>query len=568
MFYNRFSVYLHREVSLTYFTGGFIMNEISINNENKDVISTVNTNVSERHPCFIKLFEEFNTLSKTPNHFTVGPIYPLITECLNIDITDTVVLLFHLRDRGENLGCREAFITLFSYVLNRLAYLHFQDTGINSAYDNEGNAWEILFKAIPNYGRWDDLINIGYYLHSDIQVDILIWVLLKQLDTDMFYVNTNNEISMLGKWLPSINASSKVTRAKAKWLIAIFNHRIRISDHNAFPNLPKAFTCESYRKMCVALRNRIDIAEHHLTTKKYKNINYKKMPALAYKKYQKALYKHDKQRITNYRRVSIRYPDRVRNAIDAVKRSTILRFDAVNNKIKRKLDNVWNHYAGCYSTNRLVCADCSKDIIVNKLNYRTIDIARTIILRSSENNASSYYNGKILIKARKGIEFRSIDDCKTIKAKLNAVSMSKPFDIKEVYTALEIIASNAHFHNVKPEDIPTEFVIITDSDPKCILNDKTVLSQKKYSDVETVFTKYGYTIPKIIIWDLCSDEIEPDYYTDLGITVIKGVDMHTIIAATIEKEIPDYFKLDMILSSPRYDFVQKAFENATYVDHI
>ena len=44
--------------------------------------------------------------------------------------------------------------------------------------------------------------------------------------------------------------------------------------------------------------------------------------------------------------------------------------------------------------------------------------------------------------------------------------------------------------------------------------------------------------------------------------------MHTIIAATIEKEIPDYFKLDTILSSPRYNFVQKAFENATYVDYI
>lgn len=544
------------------------MNEISINNENKDVISTVNTNVSERHPCFVKLFAAFDKLAKVPTSFAVGQLYPLITECLNVSIIDTVTLLFHLRDRGENLGCRQAFITLFSYVLNRLAYVHFKDTGEKSQYDNECDAWDVLFRGVPRYGRWDDLINIGYYLHDNIQLDILIWVLLKQLDSDMFYVDTNTEISMLGKWLPSINASSKETRSKAKWLIARFNHRIRISDQNAFPNLPKAFTCDSYRKMCVTLRNCIDIVEHHLTTKKYKNINYKKMPALAYKKYQKALYKHDNQRITNYRRVSIRYPDRVCNAIDAVKRSTILRFDTVNNKIKRKLDNVWNHYAGCYSTNRLVCADCSKDIIVNKLNYRTIDIARTIILRSSENNASSYYNGKILIKARKGIEFRSIDDCKTIKAKLNALSTSKPFDIKEVYTALEIIASNAHFHNVKPEDIPTEFVIITDSDPKCILNDKTVFSQKKYSDVETVFTKYGYIVPKIIIWDLCSDAIEPVCYTDLGITVIGGANMHMIIAATINDKIPDYLKLDTILSSPRYAFVQKAFENATYADSI
>ena len=537
------------------------MNEISINNENKDVISTVNSNVAERHPCFIKLFAAFDKLAKVPTSFAVGQLYPLITECLNVSIIDTVTLLFHLRDRGENLGCRQAFITLFSYVLNRLAYVHFKDTGEKSQYDNECDAWDVLFGGVPRYGRWDDLINI--------QLDILIWVLLKQLDSDMFYVDTNTEISMLGKWLPSINASSKETRSKAKWLIARFNHRIRISDQNAFPNLPKAFTCESYRKMCVALRNRINIAEHHLTTKKYKNINYKKMPALAYRKYQKALYKHDKQRITNYRRVSIRYPDRVCNAIDAVKRSTILRFDAVNNKIKRKLDNVWNHYAGCYSTNRLVCADCSKDIIVNKLNYRTIDIARTIILRSSENNASSYYNGKILIKAKNGIEFRSIDDCKTIKAKLNAVSVSKPFDIKEVYTALEIIASNAYSHNVKPEDIPTEFVIITDYNPKQVLNDESFSSQKRnYVNAEKAFTKYGYTIPKIIIWDLCSDEIEPDYYTDLGITVIKGVNMHTIIAATIEKEIPDYLKLDTILSSPRYAFVQKAFENATYADSI
>lgn len=48
-------------------------------------------------------------------------------------------------------------------------------------------------------------------------------------------------------------------------------------------------------------------------------------------------------------------------------------------------------------------------------------------------------------------------------------------------------------------------------------------TKRNYVNAEKAFTKYGYTIPKIIIWDLCSDEIEPDYYTDLGITVIKGL---------------------------------------------
>ena len=560
-------VFSHREASFSYFRDKLTMTNIST------VSTTDHEDLHERHECFFNLLKTFDNIAKNPSHLILQNVNSLIEECLSINVGNTISLLFYLRDRRESLGCRSAFISLMSYVINQLdlygnipiKYLP------EDRYVDNIRIWKMLFNEIPRFGRWDDLINIAANLYSDKIVNVIMVMIHNQIRNDLSNIQSKYSISFLGKWLPSINASSRDTRSKAKWVIAMLNE---IQEHlellypeeykSACQVLPKRFNNENYRKICVTLRNYLNITEHNVTTKKYKSLDYRLMPAGAIKKYEKVFTKCDAQRFKNYKRDTIRYPDRLRNDIDVIKRSSILSFDAINCKIKRKIDHMWEVKSGFYQTNRLVCMCCNKNLLINTFNYRTIDIARTIILRASENNASPYYKNKVLVKTKTGLEFRDLSKCKTVKAKINTIVGYTKFDINEIYKALIIIAGNANSHNVKAEEIPKEFVIVVDDAVEYLLKNEKIFSKKQYDNVVSVFKKYGYTVPKVIIWDLLSDAVKPCEYPDLGITITGGFNLRMAISASIDPQISPYMKLDTILLGDRYFFVRNLFRGTTY----
>lgn len=101
--------------------------------------------------------------------------------------------LFYLRDAREGLGERRSF----RIIMNHLA-------------KTEPNIAKALVALIPEYGRYDDLMCL---FGTECEVFVLA-VIKEQLNKDLEDMKTNKPISLLGKWLPSCNASSKETREK------------------------------------------------------------------------------------------------------------------------------------------------------------------------------------------------------------------------------------------------------------------------------------------------------------------------------------------------------------------
>ena len=67
-------------------------------------------------------------------------------------------------------------------------------------------------EAIAQYGRFDDLLSLlGTPCESDAFACIK-----KQLDADLAAMENGGEVSLLAKWLPSVNASNAVTVHNAK----------------------------------------------------------------------------------------------------------------------------------------------------------------------------------------------------------------------------------------------------------------------------------------------------------------------------------------------------------------
>ena len=111
------------------------------------------------------------------------------------DPKTAIKLLFYVRDIRAGLGERN----LFRYHFNALVNM----------YPNVGRQ---LIKYIPEYGRFDDLL---VALNTPIKKDVIKFI-DDQLKIDVENKKNNRPISLLAKWLPSINTSSIETKELAK----------------------------------------------------------------------------------------------------------------------------------------------------------------------------------------------------------------------------------------------------------------------------------------------------------------------------------------------------------------
>ena len=179
-----------------------------------------------------------------------------------------VKLLFYIRDIRGGLGEREVFRTLVR---------HLAKTRPGSARKN--------VSLIAEYGRYDDLLCL---MRTPAQKEV-VRVISSQLEEDLKALEARRRgdseahISLLAKWLPSVNTSSARTRGQAK----ILREALGLTE-------------AGYRKMLSELRAAISVTECRLTDKKIDKINYEAVPAGAILKYRAAFERRDTERFWDY----------------------------------------------------------------------------------------------------------------------------------------------------------------------------------------------------------------------------------------------------------------------------
>lgn len=159
--------------------------------------------------------------------------------------------LFYLRDIRGGQGERRFFRSCYHW----LAMKHPEAAQRNMQF-------------IPEYGRWDDLYCLlGTSLEND-----MFTLLKKQFVLDL----SCQTPSLLAKWLPSCNASSKETIAKGNMTREAFG-----------------LTQKEYRKALSALRKRINVLERLMSLNKWDEIEFDKIPSKAGLIYKNAFARRD-----------------------------------------------------------------------------------------------------------------------------------------------------------------------------------------------------------------------------------------------------------------------------------
>ena len=170
--------------------------------------------------------------------------------------------LFFLRDILEGMGERRTFRICMKFLANFHAEIA-----------------KAVMMLIPEYGRYDDLL---VFLDTELCDDTCRF-LKEQLDKDLLSMQENKPISLLAKWLPSINTSSQETRKCAR----ILSDKLGMSQRE-------------YRKTLSALRAYGNVVEVKMSASEWETIEYEKVPAKANLKYNAAFVKHDRERRGEY----------------------------------------------------------------------------------------------------------------------------------------------------------------------------------------------------------------------------------------------------------------------------
>lgn len=358
---------------------------------------------------------------------------------------------------------------------------------------------EIVIKNmanIPLFNRWDSL-----FILENTPAERAMWEFIKvQIMSDIRAMKKNHPVSLLAKWLPSENTSSKRTvRLARKAMSALY------------------LTPRNYRKTLSALRKYIKVVERDMSANQWGDINYEGVPSYAMKNYQNAFAKHDAIRFSNY----IASLNKGEAKINA---STLFPYDLVREYVNEvwtgglyyrngKLDSVveaqWkalpNYIEG--ENNYVVMADVS-----DSMNGRPLMTSIGLAIYFAERNKGDYHN--IYMTFTNEPHFINIKEGATLLENVKTVANTDVGYNTNLEAAFDYILETAIKNNISNEDMPKGLIVISDMeiDRYMRYNNWDFLEIMKHS-----FNVAGYEMPKIILWNV---EARQDTYLSQNPDVI------------------------------------------------
>jgi len=413
-----------------------------------------------------------------------------------------------------------------------------------------------LVHLIPFYGRWDDIL----VLHDTYLWPLVIDLFKAQLDKDVLALNSDNSVSLLGKWLPSINASSKRTKELGRKVAK----DLGLSE-------------KDYRQLLVRLRTRINIVEHAMCSGDWSNINYEHVPSKAMLMYRKAFQKHDEDRYKQYIEAVSRgekkinastlYPYDISNAVT----NSYTGLKKISNTERQGLSAQWQalpNYMEGADFNGLVLADVSGSMYSpysytdgtgkrKTSNIKPIDVSVSLAVYIAERNTSDYWKDKFIVFDGNP-RLVSLPSSGDIYTKLQTVVRStQRMENTNLMKAIKAILDAGVKGKVPQDQMPSSLIIVSDMqfDRSCNSNKRTNLEQ-----MQKLYDKAGYTMPNIIFWNVCSASNVPMTIDDRGVALVSGCSPSTMKAVLNSKVITAVDVMREAVYSSRYDAVSSAIK--------
>ena len=419
-------------------------------------------------------------------------------------------ILFYARDIRGGLGERSVFRT----VLRWLA-------------ENEKTSLVRNLSLIAEYGRWDDilvLLNTPACREAES-------VLYKQFLADMKALENGEQVSLLGKWMPSVNASNKEAVQMAKHLARIFG----MND-------------AQYRKALSALRAEIRIIENNLRERDY-TFDYAKQPSRAMFRYRHAFMRNDQERYQAFM-------TQVKTGEVTLHTRTLMPYEIVTSTYKvqenerEALNVTWNALEDFTNNeNAIVVADGSASMYWYS-NPEPAAVAQSLAIYFAERNRGAFHNHFITFSmSPRLVEIKGKDIvekaryCRTFTECANT----------NLQAVFELILRTAVENRVPQKDLPTTLYIVSDMEFDSCIQDASL---SNFENAKALYRRRGYMLPRVVFWNVRSrNQHQPVRMNEQGVALVSGCTAR-IFSQVMSGEMDPYTNMMNVIGSTRYERIK------------
>ena len=424
-------------------------------------------------------------------------------------------ILFYARDIRGGLGERRTFRVIFSWLATQ-----------------KPESVEKNLNVLAEFGRFDDFLIL---FDTPCEKKMLAF-LQNQFQQDLEQARKGGAISLLAKWLPSVNASSPQTVRFGKRIAKAFGMREA-----------------SYRKALSMLRKKLHVLERDLSAKDY-SFDYAKQPSRAMFQYKDAFFRNDGERYQAFlSQVSTGNcslhteqicPYELVEACMEPSRSSMLK--SLSREEEEVLNVSWEalpDYAG--EEDVLAVIDNSASMYCDG-SPRPASVALSLGLYLAERNRGKF--------AGHYMEFSRTPQLIQVKGKTftDRLRYASTFhqvadtNLEEVF---QLLLRTAVTYQLKQKDLPGKLVILSDMEfNACVTN----ASATNFEQAKNLFEEHGYHLPQILFWNVASrNRQQPVTENEEGVMLLSGVTPKLFQIAAGTHGSPYTFMTD-ILSSQRY----------------
>lgn len=419
-------------------------------------------------------------------------------------------LLFFARDVRGGLGERRLF---------RAALIWLAKNEPASLRKNIAN--------IAEFGRFDDLLTL---IGTPCERDALSFI-AATLKADLAALECGAEVSLLAKWLPSVNATSAETVRLAKRVA----RSLDMDD-------------AEYRKTLSRLRARICIVENNLREKDY-SFDYAKLPSRALFKYRRAFNRNDGERCLAFYE-SVTRGEATMHTGTLTPYDIIIPFfnrEEVTEEERRAADVTWRALEDfTCGENALVVVDGSGSMYSRYTRALPIAVAMSLGIYYAERNTGVFRNHFITFSQRPQlVEIKGSDIYEKVSrcAEYNEVANT---DLSRVFG---LILAAAVKNRVEQKDMPKRLYIISDMEfDSCMENAEAT----NFEIARTMFARSGYSLPEVVFWNVNSfRRQQPVTMNEQGVALVSGFTPRLFSMLTSGVLSP-YLYMQEVLGAERY----------------
>lgn len=441
--------------------------------------------------------------------------------------------LFFARDVRGGLGERRLFRTAMKFVA-----------------DYEPEFVVRVMPLIAEYGRFDDMWE---FLDDEKLRPVVLHYTGVRLKNDIESWRNKKPISLLAKWLPSVNASSAETKRYAK----IIRQSLDMSERD-------------YRKLLSDLRKYLDVVERKMSAKQWGDIKYETVPSRANLIYNDAFLRNDEERRREFLSKLERGETKINASVlyphDIVHKYTSYNgWSYILNKYDAAIEAMWKALPDMVqgNGNTIVVADGSGSMTVNigGGGVSALDVANSLAIYFAEHSSGEFKDKYITFSSRP--QLVDFSKAQTLRDKISIALNHNEVANTNIEAVFDLILSTAIKNRMSQEDIPANVLIISDMEfdrAVCCNSSSYSIKANLFKVIEWKYAEAGYKLPRLVFWNVNSRTgTIPVRENDMGVALVSGFSVN-ICKMVMSGKTDPYECLLETINSERYQPVEDALK--------